>query len=326
MATTIEWNVVAPHMKEAIQDEDGKGIADPMLCLRGVVTTDADEVTFDVYTPFISGRLERVVVIPDHTPGMIPGLGGVLSIEMFQHYMDAPCTLQAGAYPEQLDLLNGLGLAVLNNQITHLVVPDIADPVVRHSIHPQLLVQDSLQLHFTGWSNGAVADRRCWVYLYFTQATSGNAGGPGGAQDVEFVQLLATANVTISNANPVGNVNLTFAPVTGRAKIKRVVVVRTASAGATPYNPKSRTFELFDVNVASVPASDGINTLHFEEELEPSAGGRLINKTDHMLGEILFRNVDLTQYGIMSARITAGGGAAGTTETYNIQVYGESMD
>jgi hypothetical protein len=167
----VEWNGISPNLKGELVKDTGVYVADPYLVLRAGIFAQQDEA-FDIFSPAVTGRLERAIFIPDHHAASTqPGIGGVIDFEVFQHYTsDAPVIDVAPPNPfvDTLDLLNTLGLAVPNNAITHLTSWGIPPyPVtVRTPILPHLLIQDKLKISIDKWSED-LTTKICYVYLYF---------------------------------------------------------------------------------------------------------------------------------------------------------------
>lgn len=128
--------------------------------------------------------------------------------------------------------------------------------------------------------------------------------------------------ITLAGAAPDETVTLALSPWTGMAKIKRVVVVRTAQAG-TGYTANSRIFTIYDVGAAGGVVNHLFNEYGLEPSVEASELGQLINQTDLNFGEIMFINTDPTQYGEITIRLQAAGGDGTSTETYSVIVQGE---
>jgi len=131
---------------------------------------------------------------------------------------------------------------------------------------------------------------------------------------------LGGSAITISGANP--SVTATIDLGTSKAKIKRIVVVRTAQSG-TAYTSNSRTVEIFDKSGAN---SESVYSIYKQNGLEPdSTTGRLINETDKVNGEIIFNNHDSPQGNNIYVTISASGGDGTSSETYEVIIQGEEM-
>jgi hypothetical protein len=165
-----DWRVLSPNFKQAVPHKGGIAIADPICIMRGVIWTNITgtpdpETEFDDYLGPVTGRLERVIVTPDHN--RLPnsgGPGGNFSMTMFQEYAEGP-KADGAEFTDTLDILNGLGAAVVQNAITHMSVYPLGIGV-RSQLLPQVFVNDFLRIHFTDWDN---IDGRVYVWLYFSQ-------------------------------------------------------------------------------------------------------------------------------------------------------------
>lgn len=165
-----DWRILSPNFKGSIPGKGGLAVADPVCVMRGVIWTNVNatplpEKTFDDYTPPVTGRLERVVVIPDHNrlPNMAGALG-TFNLEIFQEYLEGP-KADGMEFIDTVDILNALGAGIVQNAMTHLSVYPLGAPV-RSQIFPVIFVNDILHLRFGDWDN---IDGRVYIYLYFSQ-------------------------------------------------------------------------------------------------------------------------------------------------------------
>lgn len=166
MTIVHTWKRINPSAKLELAQQGGDAIADPLMVIRGCIITDDTEQTFSVYTPPITGRLEHVIIIPDHNNPPDANF----DLELYQHYIEAPPIFDAGAAPiaDTLDFLNGQGENIGVGVITHM---GVASYFGQDVIIAKPFVQDVLRLSFEEWSDGSEDIRAIYIYIYFSAAT-----------------------------------------------------------------------------------------------------------------------------------------------------------
>jgi hypothetical protein len=131
----------------------------------------------------------------------------------------------------------------------------------------------------------------------------------------------AYTTLTLEDVDPVVDVDLLFSPNTGKGEVTRIVITRRSVLGV-PYTGNSRTVEVFDTTIGP-PVSDGVHSLFLDSQLEPDGiSGRLVNRSDKVLGHIEYVNTDPTELGHILLRMTAEDGDADSVEVYDIRIQG----
>jgi len=263
------WHPINPSMKSDIPDSGGEYIADDALVVRGMIETDSTEQTFSVYTPAITGTLERVIVIPDHND--VPGTVGLFDLEIYQHYIEAPPIFDGGAAPiaDTLDILNGLGANLPSNAITHMGLTlgndDISAPIVA-----QQLVNDVLRLAFSNWSDGTEDVRRCYVFLYFVSDSNGETSAGTAIPAEQFTHILSESEYKDS-VNGQIQADLVY-PVFEVLINSGNIIVYNYALGDNAGNPTETNgraqvasitgdaFEVFDMTINLDKVTDGLVT------------------------------------------------------------------
>jgi len=174
---------------------------------------------------------------------------------------------------------------------------------------------------YTAAASAAQSDRNVKVHYEVNPGSFG--GNPSGL----YAENDATSYLELRAAAPLGYSNFSFSPATGKGKINQIRIVRMANAG-TAYTANSRRVEIHECfyNGGAPPTPDADTTIYrTADNLEPSAGGTLLNTSDVVFGDITVINLDATYQGYISVAITALGGAADSEEDYYIKITGEEL-
>ena len=150
-----------------------------------------------------------------------------------------------------------------------------------------------------------------------------NPFDPSGAENKKIGIEAAgggVATMSISDAAPSVDQAFVLSPATGKAKIKRIRIVRTNQAG-TAYIANSRVVEIFDTTQGP-PAHPTITSLFRAVRLEPNAYGELVTRSNVQLGDLIFENISSIEFGQILIRISALGGDATSVEDYELKVQG----
>jgi len=158
IATKVNWKFLSPNEKSDIPEIDSS-ISDPLMVLRCTIETEDDD-DFEVVSPAVTGRLERAIVYPSHNDQPANNF----DIYLYQNYVQSPES-DGGEYTDSLDVLNGKGVDLPNNAITHLQSKGILDDPSRENILNQLFVKDTLRLSINNIDTGFV---RMFIYLCFS--------------------------------------------------------------------------------------------------------------------------------------------------------------
>jgi len=183
---TINWKALSPNLKGDIPEADSY-IADPFMVLRLIVEVDDDD--FEVVSPAVTGRLERVVIIPDHNDQPVNNW----DLYVYQNYVQSPES-DGGEFTDTLDVLNGKGVDIPNNAITHLHSMEILGDADREPILPQVFIKDTMRVSLNNIQDAGTV--RIYIYFYFSAAggTDGCSSDGGGGEllsnsDVAFIDL-----------------------------------------------------------------------------------------------------------------------------------------
>ena len=183
---TINWKPLSPNLKGDIPEADSY-IADPFMVLRLIVEVDDDD--FEVVSPAVTGRLERVVIIPDHNDQPVNNW----DLYVYQNYVQAPES-DGGEFTDTLDVLNGKGVNLPNNAITHLHSMEILGDANREPILPQVFIKDTMRVSLNNIQDAGTV--RIYIYFYFS-ACGGSCGDGSGGGGVELLSNSDTAFVDL---------------------------------------------------------------------------------------------------------------------------------
>jgi hypothetical protein len=183
----VDWHIINPNLKRDIPEEEGNTIPDPYFVLRGLIRTQrnteeewTDPASFFVLTPPVTGRIDRLMVVPDGLSPPGPPAANTFDIVITQFLVESFQVSVGGQYQPTLDILNSQGLALPNGTISEIT--SYVDAATLNPIRPHLLIQDRLKIAFDDWGTGTDTQvaRLLMLYIYFAQNCCGVDTGGGG--------------------------------------------------------------------------------------------------------------------------------------------------